>query len=201
MLTAFLVLSSFFWPQCSGYRHVWCARLFFAMSRLCFSQIHSRSSRSEARSCGKPDLLRINSCSWTNPICQLRFHLFNWSSTSTWMHPRFKITPPWSQINSWLPLLEFIYNSPSRLCAIQIETLTLPPPPGKPQAFELLKIGSFKFPPPRAKMLFKMPYPIVAFCLSNAPAKEQSSPVLDVCNKACVYSQYAETSIQEGKLF
>ena len=32
-----------------------------------------------------------------------------------------------------------------------------PPPPRKPRAFELLKIGSFKFPPPRAKMVFKCP--------------------------------------------
>ena len=32
-----------------------------------------------------------------------------------------------------------------------------PPPPGKPRAFELLKIGSFKFPPPRDKMVFKCP--------------------------------------------
>ena len=50
------------------------------MSCLYFSQIHSRSSCSEARSCGKPDLLRINSCSCTNPICWLRCHLFIWSS-------------------------------------------------------------------------------------------------------------------------
>ena len=50
------------------------------MSCLCFSHIHSRSSCSEARSCGKPDLLRINSSSCTNPICWLRCHLFNWSS-------------------------------------------------------------------------------------------------------------------------
>ena len=35
---------------------------------------------------------------------------------------------------------------------------TTPSPlPGKPRAFELLKIGSFKFPPPRAKMVFKCP--------------------------------------------
>ena len=33
----------------------------------------------------------------------------------------------------------------------------IPPPPGKPRAFELLKIGSFKFPPPMAKMVFKCP--------------------------------------------
>ena len=33
----------------------------------------------------------------------------------------------------------------------------IPLPPGKPRAFELLKIGSFKFPPPRVKMLFKCP--------------------------------------------
>ena len=32
-----------------------------------------------------------------------------------------------------------------------------PPPRGKPREFELLKIGSFKFPPPRAKMVFKCP--------------------------------------------
>ena len=32
-----------------------------------------------------------------------------------------------------------------------------PPPPGNPRAFELLKIGSFKFPPPRTKMVFKCP--------------------------------------------
>ena len=37
------------------------------MSFLCISQIHSRWSCSEARSCGKPDVLRINSCSCTNP--------------------------------------------------------------------------------------------------------------------------------------
>ena len=43
------------------------------------------------------------------------------------------------------------------LCADQLETSTSPPPPGKPRAFELLKIGSFKFPPPRSKMVFKCP--------------------------------------------
>ena len=32
------------------------------------SQRSSRLSCSEARSCGKPDLLRTNSCSCTNPI-------------------------------------------------------------------------------------------------------------------------------------
>ena len=31
------------------------------------------------------------------------------------------------------------------------------PLPGKARAFELFKIGSFKFPPPRAKMVFKCP--------------------------------------------
>ena len=55
-------------------------RQFFPMSCLCFSQIHSRSSCSEVRSCGKPDLLRINSCSCTDPICRLRCHFRNWSS-------------------------------------------------------------------------------------------------------------------------
>ena len=79
MLTAFLVLSSFYRPECSGYWRVRRGRHVFPMSCLCFSQIHSRSSCSEARSCGKPDLLRINSCSCTNPICWLRCHPFNWS--------------------------------------------------------------------------------------------------------------------------
>ena len=46
----------------------------------CFSKIPNRSSCSQATSCGKPDLLRINSCSCMNPICWLRCHLFNWSS-------------------------------------------------------------------------------------------------------------------------
>ena len=34
------------------------------------------------------------------------------------------------------------------------------PPTFKPRAFELLKIGSFKFPPPRVKIVFK--YPILS---------------------------------------
>ena len=55
-------------------------RQFFPMSCLCFSQIHSRSSCSEVRSCGKPDLLSINSCSCMDPICRLRCHFRNWSS-------------------------------------------------------------------------------------------------------------------------
>ena len=80
MLTAFHVLSSLFRPECSGYWHVRRGPKFFPMSFLCFSQIHSRSSCSEARSCGKPDLLRINSRSCTNSIYWLRCHLFNWSS-------------------------------------------------------------------------------------------------------------------------
>ena len=33
----------------------------------------------------------------------------------------------------------------------------IPPPPSPFRAFELLKIGSFKFLPPRAKMVFKCP--------------------------------------------
>ena len=53
---------------------------FFPMSCLYFAQIQSRSSCFEARACGKPDLLRINSCSCMDPICWLRCHLLNWSS-------------------------------------------------------------------------------------------------------------------------
>ena len=92
----------------------------------------------------------------------------------------------------------------SDYCTDLIETSTSPPPPpGKPRAFELLKIGSFivQIPAPLGQNVVQMPYPIVAFCLSNTPPKEQSSSVLDVCNKAGVYSRYAKTSIQEGKLF
>ena len=52
------------------------------------------------------------------------------------------------------------HKSTEDLCADQIETSTSPPPPpppGKPRAFELFKIGLFKFPPPWAKMVFKCP--------------------------------------------
>ena len=80
MLTEFLVLSSFFQPECNAYWHVQGGCQFFPMSCLCFAQINNRSSCSEARSCGKSDLLRINSCSSTDPVCWLRCHLRNWSS-------------------------------------------------------------------------------------------------------------------------
>ncbi len=42
------------------------------------------------------------------------------------------------------------------LCADQFESSTSPPP-GNPRAFELLKIGLFKFPPLGAKKPFKCP--------------------------------------------
>ena len=71
------------------------------------------------------------------------------------------------------------------------------PAPGKPRAFELLKIGSFKFPPPGPKWCSKS-LPHRRICLSNAPPKEQSSSVPVVCHKACAYSRYAETLIQDG---
>ena len=54
-----------------------------------------------------------------------------------------------------------------------------PPPPGKPRAFELLKIGSFKFPPLGPKWCSNaLPYRRI--CLSNAPPKERSlsAPVM-----------------------
>ena len=76
MLPTFLVLSSLFRPGCNGYWHVGRGRQFFPMSSLCFALIHRRSIGSEARSCGKPDLLRINSCSCTDPICWLRYVTF-----------------------------------------------------------------------------------------------------------------------------
>ena len=88
MLTAFidLVLSSFLRPGSNGYWHVRRGRQFFPMSYLCFSQIHSRSSCFEARSCGKPDLLSINPCSCTDPTCWLRCHPSNWWSMLL-LHP------------------------------------------------------------------------------------------------------------------
>ena len=49
-------------------------------------------------------------------------------------------------------------NGTNTLCGDQLETSTSPPPPpGKARASELLKILSLKFPPPRAKMVFKCP--------------------------------------------
>ena len=80
MLTAFLVLGSIFRPECNGYWHVRHRCQFLPMSCLCFAQSNSRSSCFEARSCGKPDLLRINSCSCTDPLRWRRLHLCNWSS-------------------------------------------------------------------------------------------------------------------------
>ena len=50
-----------------------------------------------------------------------------------------------------------IPKTPQEKCADQLETSTSPPSPGKPRAFELLKIGLFKFPPPMAKLVFKCP--------------------------------------------
>ena len=79
MLTAFLILNSLVRSECSECWHV-CHGCQFPMSYLCYSQIHSRSSCSEARSYGKPDLLRINSCSCTNPIYWLRCHIHICSS-------------------------------------------------------------------------------------------------------------------------
>ena len=59
----------------------------------------------------------------------------------------------------WLASFSVLENKQVRrsffkcyLCADQTETSTSPP-----RAFELLKTGSFKFPPPRAKMVFKCP--------------------------------------------
>ena len=47
---------------------------------------------------------------------------------------------------------------PGQLCADLLKTSKLPPPlPGKARAFELLMIGSFTFPPPGAKIVFKCP--------------------------------------------
>ena len=72
-----------------------------------------------------------------------------------------------------------ISTAASSLRTDQIETS--PPLAHKPRAFELCSNA----------------LPIVGFCLSNAPLKEKSSSVPVVCNKGCVYSPNAETSIQD----
>ena len=60
-------------------------------------------------------------------------------------------------------LLDFFRSSFS-LMRRSIQNINIPPPPGKPQAFELLKIELFKFPPPWAKITFK--YPTLALDLT-----------------------------------
>ena len=62
-----------------------------------------------------------------------------------------KISPSRSSTSS--------FSKSSSLCTDQLETSTPPPPqpPRKPRAFQLLKIGLFKFLPPRAKKVFKCP--------------------------------------------
>ena len=55
-------------------------------------------------------------------------------------------------------------------------------PPGKPRAFELLKIELFKFPPPWAKIAFK--YPTLALDLTvKCPPKDKMFSVINKCCK------------------
>ena len=71
----------------------------------------------------------------------------------------------------------------------------LPPSLGKAREFELLKIGLFKFPLPRAKMVFKcLPYHRI--CLSY-PTKEQSLSAPDLFCKQIAHKCY----ISSFKLF
>ena len=49
-------------------------------------------------------------------------------------------------------------------------TISTSPPPGKARTYELLKIGSFKFPTPQAKMVFKCPNPIDGFVCKLLPS-------------------------------
>ena len=55
-----------------------------------------------------------------------------------------------------------------RIMRRSTQNFNIPPPPFFARAFELLKIGSFKFPPRRAKMVFNaLPYRrILRICLS-----------------------------------
>ena len=59
-----------------------------------------------------------------------------------------------------------------------------PPPPSKARAFELLKIGSFKFPPLLGQNTVQMLYPIAWF-LCEMPLLKRNPPV--VFNKTCIY--------------
>ena len=63
-----------------------------------------------------------------------------------------------------------------------IRNFNTPPPPGKARAFELLKIGLFKFPPPQAKMVFKCPTLRSDLSVKSAPPKEQSlsAPIVTI---------------------
>ena len=72
----------------------------------------------------------------------------------------------------------------------------------KPQTgrVKFLKIGSFKFPPPRPKMVFKCATLSSDF-VCQMPLIKNRRRFLSSVKKACVYSRYAETSIQDGKLF
>ena len=76
----------------------------------------------------------------------------------------------------------FLYISLSSLMRRSSRNFNIPPPPGKPRAFELLKIGLFKFPPPWAKMVFKCPTLSSDLFVKSAPPKEQSSsaPVVTI---------------------
>ena len=80
---------------------------------------------------------------------------------------------------------------------------TSPPPTPRVETpgIRTFKDWIVQVPSPSGQNGVQMPYPIVGFCLSNAPPKEQSYSVPVVCNKACAYSQYAETSMQDEKLF
>ena len=70
------------------------------------------------------------------------------------------------------------------LCADEIETSTSSQ--GKPQAFELLKIGSgVQIPAPLGPKWYSNALPYLRICLPNATPKEQSSSIPVVGNKAC----------------
>ena len=56
-----------------------------------------------------------------------------------------------------------------------------PPPPRKPPSDWIA---------PSSQNSVQMPYPVVQFCLPNAPPKEQSLLVPIVCNRGCVYLLY-----------
>ena len=85
------------------------------------------------------------------------------------------------------------------LCANQIGTSHFPP--GQTPYIWTFEDWIVQIPAPSGQNGVQMPYRIVGFFLSNAPPKKQSSLVPVVCDKACIYSRYAETLIQDGKLF
>ena len=78
----------------------------------------------------------------------------------------------------WTYLLSFEMNTGLKVARRSTQDFNIPPHPGKARAFELLKIGSFEFPPPRAKKKCSNVLPYRRICLSNAFLKNNRRRLL-----------------------